>query len=95
MLPAGQTLLSKLGHVAFGSGPLYYYLQATTALILILAANTSFADFPRLLYLLARDKYAPTNSSASATGWRSPTGSSRWGSSPPSSTGTSRAAPTP
>jgi amino acid transporter len=60
LLPAGQTVLSKLGHVAFGSGPLYFFLQATTALILILAANTSFADFPRLLYLLARDKYAPT-----------------------------------
>jgi amino acid transporter len=58
-LPAAQTVLSKLGHVAFGSSFLYFYLQATTALILILAANTSFADFPRLLYLLARDKYAP------------------------------------
>lgn len=58
-LAAGQTVLSKLGHVAFGSGALYFFLQATTALILILAANTSFADFPRLLYLLARDKYAP------------------------------------
>jgi amino acid transporter len=58
-LPAGQTLLSKLGHVAFASGPLYYYLQGTTALILVLAANTSFNGFPRLLYLLARDKYAP------------------------------------
>lgn len=58
-LPAAQTVLSKLGHVAFGGGPLYFYLQATTALILVLAANTSFADFPRLLYLLARDKYAP------------------------------------
>jgi amino acid transporter len=59
-LPAAQTVLSKLGHVAFGTGPLYFFLQATTALILILAANTSFADFPRLLYLMARDKYAPT-----------------------------------
>ncbi|HEX4622233.1 MAG TPA: APC family permease [Myxococcaceae bacterium] len=59
-LPAAQTVLSKLGHVAFGTGAGYFFLQATTALILILAANTSFADFPRLLYLLARDKYAPT-----------------------------------
>jgi len=59
-LPPYQTVLSKLGHVAFGSGVLYYYLQAGTALVLILAANTSFADFPRLLYLLARDKYAPS-----------------------------------
>jgi amino acid transporter len=58
-LPAAQTVLSKLGHVAFGNGLFYFYLQASTALILILAANTSFADFPRLLYLLARDRYAP------------------------------------
>jgi hypothetical protein len=54
-----QTVLSKLGHIAFGGSPLYLYLQGGTALILILAANTSFADFPRLLYLLARDRYAP------------------------------------
>src|SRR5438094_643605 len=58
-LPAAQTVLSKLSHVTFGSGPLYFYVQAATALILVLAANTSFADFPRLLYLMARDKYAP------------------------------------
>jgi amino acid transporter len=57
---AYQTLLSKLAHVVFGTGPVYFYIQATTALILVLAANTSFSDFPRLLYFMARDKYAPS-----------------------------------
>lgn len=55
-----ETLVSQLGRTIFGSGsPLYYLLQAATMLILILAANTSFADFPRLSYFLARDRYMP------------------------------------
>jgi amino acid transporter len=54
-----QTILSKLAHVVFGNSPAYLYVQATTALILALAANTSFSDFPRLLYFMARDKFAP------------------------------------
>ena len=57
---AYQSTLSKLAHVVFGNGPGYFYIQATTALILALAANTSFSDFPRLLYFMARDKYAPS-----------------------------------
>jgi amino acid transporter len=55
-----QSIMSKLAHVVFGGGPAYFYIQATTALILALAANTSFSDFPRLLYFMARDKYAPS-----------------------------------
>jgi hypothetical protein len=44
----------------FGAGsPLFYMIQAFTALILILAANTSYADFPRLGSILARDKFLP------------------------------------
>src|SRR5881398_2094384 len=43
----------------FGAGLVYYYIQATTAAILILAANTSFADFPRLASLLAADRFLP------------------------------------
>ncbi|MHB8508044.1 MAG: APC family permease, partial [Candidatus Dormibacteria bacterium] len=39
-----QTILSKLAHVVFGNGVPYYFVQATTALILALAANTSFSD---------------------------------------------------
>ena len=38
---------------------MYYVVQATTLLILILAANTSFQGFPRLSALLARDRFAP------------------------------------
>jgi len=54
-----QTVFSMMGHVVFGNGILYALLQASTAAILILAANTSFADFPRLGSILARDGFAP------------------------------------
>lgn len=54
-----ESVVSQIGRQAFGSGPLYLALQAATALILILAANTAFADFPRLSSILARDGYAP------------------------------------
>ena len=54
-----QTVVSQIGRQVFGHGPLYLALQAATALILVLAANTSFADFPRLSAILARDRYLP------------------------------------
>jgi amino acid transporter len=55
-----ETVISQLGRAAFGSGTLLYFLfQAATMLILVLAANTSFADFPRLSSILARDRYMP------------------------------------
>ncbi len=54
-----ETVVSQIARGLFGTGPFYYLVQATTALILVLAANTSFADFPRLSSLLARDRYAP------------------------------------
>jgi amino acid transporter len=54
-----ETILSQLGRRTFHGGPLYAYLQVTTALILLLAANTAFNDFPRLLFFMARDAYAP------------------------------------
>jgi len=56
-----ETVISQIARVVF-TGPVgwfYYVVQATTALILILAANTSFAGFPRLASLLARDRYLP------------------------------------
>ena len=43
----------------FGTGPLFYYLQAATAAILILAANTAFNGFPMLASLLATDRFLP------------------------------------
>lgn len=55
-----ETILSELGRAVFGLGPLYYILQFSTMGILILAANTAFADFPRLSSLLARDGYMPS-----------------------------------
>lgn len=54
-----QTLVSAMARHAFGSGLFYYVLQAATAGILVLAANTSFADFPRLASLLAADRFLP------------------------------------
>ncbi len=55
----GQTLISTLSQAVFGDGFFYYLVQASTALILFLAASTSYADFPRLSSLLAKDRYAP------------------------------------
>lgn len=54
-----ETIVSQVGRQVFGAGPLYLALQAGTAAILILAANTSFADFPRLSSILARDRFLP------------------------------------
>jgi amino acid transporter len=55
----GESVLSQLGHRAFGGGVLYGVLQATTALILVLAANTAYNDFPRLLFFMAANDHAP------------------------------------
>lgn len=55
----GETVLSQLAKVIFGHGILYYLVQAATALILLLAANTSYADFPRLASLIAHDGFLP------------------------------------
>jgi len=54
-----ETVVSQLARQIFGGGLLYYEIQAVTMLILVLAANTSFADFPRLSYFLARDGFIP------------------------------------
>ncbi|MDX6576254.1 MAG: hypothetical protein QOE96_2207, partial [Blastocatellia bacterium] len=56
-----ETVISQFARIIFTGemGWFYYVIQGTTALILILAANTSFADFPRLASLLARDRFMP------------------------------------
>ena len=60
LVPNGhQTLLSQLAHRDFGTGFMYSYVQAATAAVLLLAANTSYNDFPRVLFLLARSYHAP------------------------------------
>jgi amino acid transporter len=55
----GPTLLYQLGERIFGSGLLLALLQLATLLILLLAANTAYADFPRLAAFLARDGFLP------------------------------------
>jgi len=57
---ANETVISQIGRAVFGTGVVYYVLQFSTMGILILAANTSFADFPRLSSLLARDGFMPS-----------------------------------
>jgi amino acid transporter len=60
IVPGGdETVVSKIARRVFGTGVLYYGVQASTLLILVLAANTSYADFPRLSSILARDRYVP------------------------------------
>jgi len=56
---APPTLLTQLAGHIFGASPIFWYLQITTALILALAANTAYSDFPRLLFFMARDSFAP------------------------------------
>jgi amino acid transporter len=54
------TVMSQLGTAVFGSGTvLYVILQFATAAILTLAANTAYADFPRLSSIIAHDGYLP------------------------------------
>jgi amino acid transporter len=59
MPTASETILSQLGRHIFGGGWLYFSLQYATFAILVLAANTAFADFPRLSGILANDRYMP------------------------------------
>ncbi|MTT33231.1 amino acid permease [Terrilactibacillus sp. BCM23-1] len=56
---ADQTMLSQLAESVFGRNVFYYIIQAVTALILILAANTGYSAFPQLAFNLAKDKYMP------------------------------------
>ncbi|MBP7149574.1 MAG: APC family permease [Acidobacteria bacterium] len=55
-----ETVVSQISRAVFGGrGFVYYTLQVATMLILVLAANTAFADFPRLASFVARDRFLP------------------------------------
>ncbi|MFN2503013.1 MAG: APC family permease [Acidimicrobiales bacterium] len=54
-----ETVISQMGRAVYGGGPIYVILQFATAAILTLAANTAFADFPRLSSIIARDGFLP------------------------------------
>jgi amino acid transporter len=60
IVPGGdETVLSRIARRVFGIGGPYYVIQAATTLILLFAANTAYADFPRLSSILARDGFVP------------------------------------
>lgn len=58
-LGATKSVLAQIGETVFSGGAMFYVLQVFTALILILAANTAYQDFPRLSAILARDGFLP------------------------------------
>jgi amino acid transporter len=58
--PGGsQTVLSQIAHDSVGGGVPYGFVQVATTLVLLIAANSAFNGFPRLLYFMARDGYVP------------------------------------
>lgn len=54
-----ETVVSQIATHTFGRNPMYFFIQGTTALILVLAANTGYSAFPLLAVNLAKDKYLP------------------------------------
>lgn len=64
---ADKTVLSQIATAIFGNGIMFYVLQFTTSLILLLAANTSYSGLPILLSILAKDKYMPRQFSQRGT----------------------------
>ncbi|MEH7331431.1 APC family permease [Neobacillus drentensis] len=56
---AEETVVSQIAKETFGRNYLYFFVQGTTALILVLAANTGYSAFPLLAFALAKDKYMP------------------------------------
>jgi amino acid transporter len=54
-----RTVVAQIAHAVFGGGFMFYVVQTMTAGILILAANTAYQDFPRLVSILAQDRFMP------------------------------------
>jgi amino acid transporter len=57
--PGFKTVVAQIAAGVFGEGPMYGAVQVVTAAILILAANTAYAGFPRLASLIAQDGFLP------------------------------------
>ena len=65
-----ETVISQLAGTLVGGGTPYHYLiQISTALLLVLAANTAFADFPRLASILGKDRFLPRQFQFRGDGW--------------------------
>ncbi len=54
-----RSVVGQIAHAVFGGGFFFYLVQFFTTAILVLAANTSYQDFPRLSSILARDRFMP------------------------------------
>jgi amino acid transporter len=59
LVPGNQSIVSQVALAVFGQNAFYYIFQIATMAILVVAANTAFADFPRLSSILARDNFMP------------------------------------
>ncbi len=59
LVPGEETIISQIALAVFGKNVFYYIFQIATTGILVIAANTAFADFPRLSSVLARDNFMP------------------------------------
>jgi amino acid transporter len=59
LVPGEETIISQVARAALGTSLPYYVFQIATMGILVIAANTAFADFPRLASILARDNFMP------------------------------------
>ena len=59
LVPGNQSIVSQVALAVFGQNAFYYIFQIATMGVLVIAANTAFADFPRLSSMLARDNYMP------------------------------------
>ena len=71
-----ETVISQITRTLVGAGtPFHYPMQLSTALLLVLAANTAFAGFPRLASILGKDGSCRASSSSAATDCRSASGS--------------------
>ncbi len=79
-LPAeSETVISQIARTIYDSrGILYLATISATTVILVMAANTAFADFPRLGTLQAADGFLPASLLTAADGWFSPAGSYCW-----------------
>jgi amino acid transporter len=59
LVPGEETIISQVAHAVFGVNAFYIIFQIATIGILVIAANTAFAVFPRLVSVMARDNYMP------------------------------------
>ncbi|WP_238903532.1 APC family permease [Clostridium sp. YIM B02506] len=58
-IPNGPTVISQIAFGIFNNGVMYYIIQFSTAIILLMACNTSYTGFPMLMYIVGKDGFAP------------------------------------